>query len=164
MAHNTIVMAADGRWALNIQNGSTGNTVVDNVLYNNHASRGSIDISADSRTNFTSNFNLVMERFTTDGGTVLNLAQWKQSTGQDQNSVVALPSALFVSAPSNDYHLTATSPARDAGVIRADVPTDREGIARPAGPTSDIGAYEFRSTTDSTPPLAPQGFRLLRIQ
>lgn len=164
VAHNTIIMAADGRWALNIQNGSTGNTVVDNILYNNHTFRGSIDISTDSLANFTSNFNVVMERFTTDGGTVLNLAQWKQSTGQDLNSVVALPAALFVSATSTDYHLTATSPARDAGIVLANVPTDREGIVRPVGPTSDIGAYEFRSTTDSTPPLAPQGFRLLRIQ
>ncbi|THJ19694.1 MAG: hypothetical protein CAF45_015645, partial [Nitrospira sp. CG24E] len=144
VAHNTIIMAADGRWALNIQNGSTGNTVVDNILYNNHTFRGSIDISTDSLANFTSNFNVVMERFTTDGGTVLNLAQWKQSTGQDLNSVVALPAALFVSATSTDYHLTATSPARDAGIVLANVPTDREGIVRPVGPTSDIGAYEFR--------------------
>jgi hypothetical protein len=164
VAHNTIIMAADGRWALNIQNGSTGNTVIDNIFYNNHAFRGSIDISADSLTNFTSNFNVVMERFTTDGGTVLNLGQWRQNTGQDLNSVVALPSALFVSVTNNDYHLTANSPARDAGVIRADVPADRDGTTRPLGPTSDIGAYEFRSTTDTTPPLAPQGFRLLRIR
>ena len=164
VAHNTIIMAADGRWTLNIQNGSTGNTVVDNILYNNHTFRGSIDISGDSLTNFTSDFNVVMERFTTDGGTALNLAQWRQNTGQDQNSVVALPSALFVNDASNDYHLAANSPARDAGVIRVDIQTDREGIIRPVGPTSDIGAYEFRSTTDTTPPLAPQRFKLLRIQ
>jgi len=163
VVHNTIIMAADGRWALNIQDGSTGNTVVDNILYNNHTFRGSIDISADSLANFTSNFNVLMERFTTDGGTLLNLAQWKQNTGQDQNSVVASPSALFVNAASNDYHLPSTSPARDAGVIRADVLTDREGTTRPMGPTSDIGAYEFLNTIDTTPPLAPRGFRLLRI-
>jgi hypothetical protein len=164
VAHNTIIMATDGRWALNIQNGSTGNTVINNIFYNSHAFRGSIDISGDSLSNFTSNFNVVMERFTTDGGTVLNLAQWRQNTGQDLNSVVALPSALFVSATNNDYHLTANSPARDAGVIRADVTADRDGTVRPLGPTSDIGAYEFRSTTDTTPPLAPQGFRLLKVQ
>src|SRR5215470_11276649 len=34
VANNTVVVASDGRWALNIQTGSTGNTVVNNVLYN----------------------------------------------------------------------------------------------------------------------------------
>lgn len=105
-----------------------------------------------------------MERFATDGGTVLNLAEWRQNSGQDQHSLVAVPSALFVNAAGSDYHLPANSPARDAGVIRADVPADREGTTRPMGPTSDIGAYEFRSTTDTTTPLAPQGFRLLKVQ
>ena len=164
VAHNTIIMAADGRWALNIQNGSTGNRVFNNILYNNHPFRGSIDISTDSLLGLISDYNITMERFTTDGGTVLNLAGWRQNSGQDHHSLVAVPSALFVNAAGSDYHLTADSPARDAGVIRADVPADREGTTRPMGPTSDIGAYEFRSTTDTTPPLAPQGFRLLRIQ
>jgi hypothetical protein len=164
VANNTIIMAADGRWAMNIQNGSTGNSIVNNILYNNHPSRGSIDISADSLTGFTSNYNVVMERFTTDGGTVQNLAQWRQNTGQDQNSLVATPTTLFVNPGSNDYHLAANSPARDAGVIRVEVPVDQEGTVRPIGPTSDIGAYEFRSTADTTPPIAPRRFRLLRIQ
>ncbi len=164
VAYNTILMASDGRWALNIQNGSTGNRVRNNVLYNSHSFRGSIDISGDSLTGFTSDHNIVMERFTTDGGTVLNLAQWRQNTGQDQHSLVALPAALFINAAGNDYHLTATSPARDAGTVLAEVTADREGTVRPMGPTSDIGAYEFRSTTDTTPPTAPRRFRLLRIQ
>jgi len=164
VAHNTILMASDGRWALNIQNGSTGNRVRNNVLQNSHSFRGSIDISADSLAGFTSDYNVVMERFTADGGTVWNLAQWRQNTGQDQHSLVALPAALFVNAAGNDYHLTATSGARDAGTILSDVTVDREGTIRPMGSTSDIGAYEFRSTTDTTPPVAPRRFRLLRIQ
>jgi hypothetical protein len=164
VAHNTILMAADGRWALNIQNGSTSNRVANNVLYNHHAFRGSIDISADSLTGFTSDYNVVMERFTADGGTVMNLAQWRQNTGQDQHSLVAVPTALFVNEAGNDYHVTANSPARDAGIVLTEVSADRDGTVRPMGPTSDIGAYEFRSTTDSTPPIAPRRFRLLRIQ
>jgi len=164
VAHNTIIMAADGRWALNIQNGSTGNRAFNNILYNNHPFRGSIDISTDSLVGLISDYNVTMERFATDGETVLNLAEWRQNSGQDQHSLVAVPSALFVNAAGSDYHLTANSPARDAGVIRADVPADREGTTRPMGPTSDIGAYEFRSTTDTTPPLAPQGIRLLKVQ
>ena len=164
VAHNTIIMAADGRWALNIQNGSTGNRAFNNILYNNHPFRGSIDISTDSLVGLISDYNVTMERFATDGETVLNLAEWRQNSGQDQHSLVAVPSVLFVNPAGSEYHLTANSPARDAGVIRADVPADREGTTRPMGPTSDIGAYEFRSTTDTTPPLAPQGIRLLKVQ
>ena len=34
VVNNTVLVAADGRWALNIQDGSTGNTVRNNILYN----------------------------------------------------------------------------------------------------------------------------------
>jgi hypothetical protein len=161
VAHNTITMASDGRWALNIQNGGTGTSVVNNILHNNHAFRGSIDISADSLPGFSSNHNVVMERFTIDDGSVQNLAQWQQRTGQDRDSLVATPAALFVNPTSNDYQLLSNSPARDNGVIRNDVREDRVGTPRPMGPTSDIGAYEFRSTTDLTPPLVPTNLRIL---
>jgi hypothetical protein len=161
VAHNTITMASDGRWALNIQNGSAGTSVVNNILHNNHSSRGSIDISADSLPGFTSNHNIVMERFTIDDGSVRNLAQWQQQTSQDRDSVVATPAALFVNPTSNDYQLLSNSPARDTGMTRSDVREDRAGTPRPIGPTSDIGAYEFRSTTDITPPLAPANLRIV---
>jgi hypothetical protein len=143
VAHNTIVMAADARWALNIQNGSTGNTLVNNILYNNHASRGSLDISADSMAGLSSDYNVVMDRFTVDGGSVRTLAQWRQSTGQDQHSLVATPAALFANAADNDYRLLAASPAREAGITRDDLREDRDGNPRPLGPSADIGAYEF---------------------
>jgi hypothetical protein len=161
VAHNTITMASDGRWALNIQNGSTGTSVVNNILHNNHSFRGSIDISADSLAGFNSNHNVVMERFTVDDGAVQTLAQWQQQTGQEQGSVVAMPVVLFVNPTSNDYQLLSNSPARDTGVIRNDVREDRVGTPRPIGPTSDIGAYEFRSMTDITPPLAPTNLRIV---
>ena len=68
VVNNTVLVAADGRWALNISNGSTGNTVLNNILYNDHSFRGSITVSADSLSGFTSDYNVVMDRFTTDGG------------------------------------------------------------------------------------------------
>ncbi|MEP6957678.1 MAG: right-handed parallel beta-helix repeat-containing protein [Nitrospirota bacterium] len=161
IAHNTISMASDGRWALNIQNGSTGTSVVNNILHNNHSFRGSIDISADSLSNFSSNYNVVMDRFIVDNGPVQNLAQWRQQTGQDRNSVVATPTALFVNPAGNDYQLLSNSPARDKGVVRNDVREDRIGTLRPVGPTSDIGAYEFRSTAGTTPPPTPTNLRIV---
>lgn len=148
VAHNTILQAADGRWAINITNASTGNRVFNNILYNAHSFRGSITVSADSLPGLVSDYNVVMNRFSTNNGSsVVTLAQWRGSTGQDMHSIIALPAALFVDTAANDYHLSATSPARDAGTptTLTDAPQDRDGVTRPQGPGVDIGAYE-RST------------------
>jgi Divergent InlB B-repeat domain len=91
-----------------------------------------------------SDSNVVMDRFSVDGGdTRIGLAAWRAATGQDQSSIIAAPAQLFVSFAGNDYHLSATSPARDAGATLSAVPDDLEGATRPQGPASDIGAYEF---------------------
>jgi parallel beta-helix repeat protein len=140
--HNTVLVAANGRWALNIQDGSTGNTVRNNILYNLHPTRGSIDICQACLAGFTSNRNVVMNRFVSEGS-ILTRAQWQAATGQDANSIVAIPSALFVDAAGDDYRLSATSPALDAGETRADAPSDLVGTLRPQGPGFDIGAYEL---------------------
>src|SRR6058998_2874614 len=66
--NNTIVMASDARWAINIQNASTGNIVRNNILYNQHSFRGSVAISADSLPGFVSDTNVVMDRFSTTAG------------------------------------------------------------------------------------------------
>ena len=143
VVHNTIVHPADGRWALNITDGATGTTVLNNILYNAHAFRGSITISADSLPGLLSNWNVVTNRFSTnDGGTTMTLAQWRAATGQDRQSIVAAPSELFVDPAAADYHLRTTAPARDGGTTLADVPRDLDGVPRPSGPASDIGAYE----------------------
>jgi len=142
--NNTIVMASDARWAINIQNASTGNVLRNNILFNQQSFRGSIAISADSLPGFVSDTNVVMDRFSIDGGdTRIGLAAWRAATGQDQSSLIAAPAALFVNFAGNDYHLSVTSPARDAGVTLAAVPDDLEGAPRPQGPAADIGAYEF---------------------
>ena len=55
-------------------------------------------------------------------------------TGQDP---------LFVNAVNNDFHLTSSSPAIDAGTTSGAPSTDFEGNTRPQGPGIDIGADEF---------------------
>ena len=81
-----------------------------------HSFRGSIDISADSLAGFSSDYNVVMNRFTTNGGdSVQTLAQWQAATGQDVHSLVATPSQLFVNPAGFDFHLLASGPAVDAG-------------------------------------------------
>lgn len=153
VVNNTVVQASNGRWALNIQNGSTGNTVRNNILYNAHSFRGSIDISADSLPGFTSDYNVVISRFTTSGGSsVQTLGQWQAATGQDTHSLISTPSQLFVNAAGGDFHLSATSPAIDAGTSAGAPAVDFEGTARPSGNGIDIGADERGSSTPPPPP------------
>ena len=98
----------------------------------------------------TSDYNAVMDRFTTDGGdTILTLAEWRQQTGQDTHSFTSTPSALFVNPSGGDFHLLATSPALNAGAALADVPIDLADVPRPQGPAYDIGAYEQASAPGS---------------
>ncbi|MCP4897513.1 MAG: PKD domain-containing protein [bacterium] len=151
--NNTIVVAADGRWALNIQNGSAGSEVRNNTLWSNHTTRGAISICPTCLTDFTSDHNAVKNRFTTDNGsTYLTLAEWRTETGQGTDSKVATPHQLFQDPAGDDYHLKAGSPAIDAGETRMDVPHDIEGRSRPLGLSHDIGAYE---TPHEAPPMAP---------
>jgi parallel beta-helix repeat protein len=140
--NNTVHVASDGRWGLNVRDASTGNTVRNNAFYSEHGFRGAMTVDADSLAGFTSDYNAVEDRFTTDDGdTVLTLAQWQAMTGQDAHSFVASPAELYV-APGSDYHHAPGSPAIDAGVVLAAVPNDLEGVPRPQGATHDIGAYE----------------------
>jgi hypothetical protein len=140
--NNTVHVAGDGRWGLNIRDASTGNTVRNNTFWSEHGFRGAMTVDADSLAGFTSDFNAVEDRFTTDdGSTVLTLAQWRTATGQDQSSFVATPAELYV-LPGSDYHLAKGSPAVDAGVLLPQVVRDLDGTPRPQGRTHDIGAYE----------------------
>jgi hypothetical protein len=146
--HNTVVVAADGRWAINIPNsGCTGNQVIANILYSNHSYRGAINIVDGARSGFSSNYNVLEGVFSTDGGdTTLTFAQWK-ALGYDAYSKVSTPSALFVNAGS-DFHLTSGSPAINIGTTLASVKTDFDGRARPQGASSDAGAFEAASPAD----------------
>jgi hypothetical protein len=115
--------------------------------------RGSIDISADSLAGFSSDYNVLMNRMTTNGGnSVLTLGQW-QAAGRDLHSIIATPSQLFVN-PTTDLHLSATSLALDIGQAQFAPAFDFEGTARPSGAGVDIGADE-RGTAG--PPPVNQG-------
>jgi len=137
---NTIHLAADGRWALHISDGSTGNTVRNNVLINDHATHGAIEIESGCLPGFSSDFNAVKDRFSLDD-TWMTLAQWRAATGQDVHSFVGTP-ALFASAAGGDYTLKAGSAAVDAGTAQLAPDDDLPGHQRPAGAGFDIGAFE----------------------
>ncbi len=142
--NNTVHQAADGIWALNIQDGSTGNTARNNILVSDSTSRGAIDISVDSLSGFTSDYNVVISRFTTNGGNSnQTLAQWRTNTTQDAHSLIAAPSALFVNPAAGDYHLLSTAVAINAGSSLLAPTRDLDGKLRPIGGAFDVGAYEF---------------------
>jgi parallel beta-helix repeat protein len=152
VVNNTVLVAADGRWALNISGGSTSNTVRNNIFYSAHSFRGSLSISADSLASFTSDHNVVMDRFSTDGGdSRITLAQWRSATGQDQNSIIAAPASLFVDIAASNYRLKAGSAAIDAGTSQFAPPRDLAGILRPQGAAVDIGAYETSGAPNQEP-------------
>lgn len=144
--NNTIVNASDGRWCLNINTGSHSDTVYNNILINLHPWRGSIAIDASSLPDFCSDFNIVVNRMSNDGGnTTMSLAQW-QALGYDINSFLADSlDSIFVGWSSGDYHLKDNSQAIDAGtdLVSSIVQYDLDGISRPQGAGYDIGAYEY---------------------
>lgn len=51
---------------------------------------------------------------------------------------------MFVSAPQNNFHLMATSPAKDVADPAATLAEDIDGDVRPQGPRRDMGADEIQ--------------------
>jgi len=142
--NNTVLMASDGRWAINIPNTvDTNNQIFNNIAYTAHGWRGSISIASPTLTGFVSDYNVVMDRFSTDdGNTRISLSAW-QALGYDAHSIIATPAQLFVNPAIADYHLTSNSPAVDHGLMLLQVQEDLEGHPRPGGAAFDIGAYEL---------------------
>jgi parallel beta-helix repeat protein len=153
--HNTVVQAADGRWAL-LFGGTTGtNTVRNNILYHPNPDKGGLLYADPSDVpNVDSDYN-ILDRITPDDeDTLYALTDWQAMFSRELHSRVSGPlAALFVDEPNHDYHLPAGSPAVDNGLTLASVPVDIEGTTRPQGPASDVGAYE-RLAAGGTPSLS----------
>lgn len=147
--NNTIIMAAGARWCVNIpastdgQPNPTGNQVRNNILYTPDTGlRGSVVTYGSAVGGFSSDYNIVVNRFSiNEGGSTLSLSAW-QALGYDQHSIVSTPAALFADPAGNNYHLKFGSPAIGAGTPLADVPDDLDGAARPLGNPYAIGCYE----------------------
>lgn len=146
VVNNTIVNDSDGRWAITVRDGSTGNTLVNNILLSRASFPGAIDVHTDSLAGLVSDYNAVEDQFTTSSGDsgAMSLAEWRNLTGQDLNSFVATEAALFVDPvlPGGDYHLKAGSPGLDAGLTPVVSQSDFEGDFRRSGPGVDVGADE----------------------
>ena len=147
--NNTVVMASDGRWCVNIppaaegQPDPVGNEVRNNILYTAHTFRGSVSTYANAVAGFSCDYNIVVNRFSTDDGeSNMSLTSWR-ALGYDQHSIIATPAQLFTNAAINDYTLKTGSPAIDAGfALGSSVPDDIRGLIRPQRLGYDIGCYE----------------------
>jgi hypothetical protein len=150
VVNNTIHMASNGRWAINIQDESVDNTVLNNILITDHSFRGAIDISDEGLSGFTSDYNVVIGRFNVtfdqDEGIEqsFDFAGWQDYTDQDAHSIAVAPAAyasLFADLANDNYELSPTSLARDSGTSEGAPLIDILGRLRDA--LVDRGAYEF---------------------
>lgn len=151
--NNTFVMASDSRWVVNIPSSPrgkanpTGNQIQNNILYTPRTDRGSILTYGTAVSGFVSDNNVVVNRFSTNGGgKTVSLTSW-QGLGYDKRSFMATPSELFVDPVNLNFRLKAGSRAIDVGATLAQVSTDLDGVLRPQGKGFDIGCYEYRTST-----------------
>ncbi|MDB4961808.1 MAG: hypothetical protein JWP01_1807 [Myxococcales bacterium] len=142
--NNTVRMASDARWAVNIQDGSSGNVMRNNILIHPSASRGVLDICAACTTGMSSDRNAFTGGFMV-AGTTINLAAWRTRTGGDGASFTATDAALFTAPATGDLTLRPGSPAIDQGSADGAPAVDVLGTLRPQGAAIDIGAYEHCS-------------------
>jgi len=140
--NNTIRMASDARWALNIANDSSGNVARNNILLDPSPNSGAIEVCATCLSGMLSDHNAVVGRFAIDGA-VVDLPTWHAQTGNDAASMVAADADLFTDPSTGDLTLRAGSPAIDHGDPQGAPAVDILGTTRPQGAGFDIGAYEY---------------------
>lgn len=154
---NTVIVASDGRWALNMKDGSSQNRVYNNVLLNNNSLHGSIN--TDSIVGLKSDYNILttnnMVASPDNDNTYLNFTQW-QKLGFDKHSLQSTSTKIFNNTLLNKYNLKNNSTAIDKGTSLYTAPTDIIGVKRPQDGFS-IGAYEYPDTIKPTATITPLG-------
>ncbi len=144
-AHNTIVFRPGrGRYAISLKEGSTGNIVVNNILVEGDGGLEFDNTSgpphSDHNLFFTSTRQYVVQNATTR---LRHTLQAWQQRGHDTHSIEADP--RFVAPTARVFRLASDSPARKAGAVFPDVPTDLMGLPRPRSSQPDLGAYQHSS-------------------
>jgi parallel beta-helix repeat protein len=166
IANNTIVMASNGRYAVQLSETTGVNTVRNNVLYNLNPNRGGLAIGSEAAdtANVDSDYNIFPFEApyvaTDDWDNRYTLAQW-QGRGLELHSFVGKRAELFVNPTTDvataDYHLLTGSAAIDSGDDDTVTPgeADLDGRPRIAGAHVDIGAYEWAPAGSKFYPVTP---------
>jgi parallel beta-helix repeat protein len=161
--NNTIIQPTDGRWCIISVDGSTGNTLHNNIFINHHSFRGSIALDAASLSGFVSDYNILVNRLSDDdGNSNMTLSQW-QLMGYDTHSMIADPeNQIFVDNSNNNFHLLQNAQAENAGsnLVLPTVFEDLDNIPRPQGSGFDIGCYEYNTLTSITEEIIANDFKL----
>jgi len=164
VCNNTVVVAKDGRWALNIpwwqrRPAPVGNRAVNNILLSLNPDTGAIVIWGKEAL-AESDHNVVTDRFALDGVIAKEMAMprgeddhspeggrsprplrdWRKH-GYDAHSRIAASHALFVDPAHGDYHLHSGSPAIGAGRQLPEVTADLEGRSRKGRKGWEAGCY-----------------------
>jgi parallel beta-helix repeat protein len=159
VVNNTVDMASDGGWALNINTDSTGNVVFDNVFMNDNPDNiGDISIDDSSLPGLVSDHNILMGLESLDGGdTYTDIGTWRSTTGQDAHSIVLAPGATFMNEAGNNYQLKSNSGGITMGVASfggsAAPLTDIYGNSRTATGNWEIGAFQAQIAIAVTAPI-----------
>jgi parallel beta-helix repeat protein len=111
---------------------STGTKVWNNTVYGNKTYGLHISGSAQST---------VLQNNISYGNLRGNYYKSGSSSTTYTNNLTTDPK--FVSASSNNFQLTSSSPAINKGVVISSVPNDYRNISRPRGSSHDIGGYEY---------------------
>lgn len=143
IVNNTLSVPSGGGWAIKLTEDGGGHVIFNNVALAATGAAGSIAVDNGA---FSSDSNVVSDRFSLDGdATTINLATWRGS-GRDAASVNSTSSAIFVAPASGDFRPKAGAPAVDMGrgsLAGASAPAlDVQGTGRPKGAAPDAGAYE----------------------
>ncbi len=136
--------------------GQTGSNIaiVNNLIYG-AANTPVLKIGSSAMTNYSSltiqnNLYFVAggnpQFYASDFFEPIGFTQWKTnytslSGRSDTGSLVADPKFASTTG-SNSLSLQSISPAINAGINTSNAPSDRLGISRPQGTSTDIGAYE----------------------
>jgi hypothetical protein len=146
-ASNNSANASGGRGAFGVGGGPANLTM---NLRNNIAYQLSGEIYVDGASQISGDTNLWFGAGTPPAQTTHNLNA----------------DPVFANLAAADYHLTTSSPAKDAGltVVQSNsfdpapgpsVGIDKDGVLRPQGPAFDVGAYEFVASATISRPNPP---------
>lgn len=157
--NNTIYGNTNHGLRLQVNTGSTLSAVVTNNIMSHNAG---YDFYIDTTTGLTlaADYNLYYRASGNSwyrAGAITSFANW-QALGYDANGINSDP--LFTDTSTTNFTLTASSPARNAGVTIGAFSVDRIGTTRPQGAAWDIGAFEYAAEGSPASPNVPRTLKI----